>query len=808
VERKSISLKYLPKADVLVYQPNASVTIITNEGTELTKNVQSHFEKEGRKVVILSFSEAKNGHFSNEIILKNTDDASVKEAIAQIIAKYGAIGNFIHLHPHFEFQHGNFAQHFFQEKSILKTVFLLAKYLQPSLTAQNTAQRTAFMTVTRLDGQLGLGKRGNISILGGGFSGLVKSLNLEWSSVFCRAIDIQPEFNAEIIAQNIFTELHDANVNHTEIGIFEGGRTTFSTEKTPLHDSENIATDMTASDVFLVSGGARGVTASCIIEMAAKFKNKFILVGRSSIENPLPNYAIHENNEAALKALIMNDLKEKTEKVDISALKKTYNAIIAKKEIEETLSKIKANGGEVAYIAGDVNDLSGIKGELHKITQKWGQITGIVHGAGMLADKFIQNKTEADFNNVLSVKLDGLLSMLKIVNLNTLKHLVLFSSVAGFYGNVGQTDYAIANEILSKAAHLFKKNHPKTKVSAINWGAWEGGMVSPELKKKFLEAGVVLVNHAGGAAMFINEFNEKYDDQPQVIIGGTLPTPQSALSSALKTYHIQRNLSITDNPFLQHHAIHGNPVLPVVNAASWMADACLNLYPDFTLDTMDNLQLFKGITFNNTATNTYFTNIKETQKSPTSLVFEVEITSKGAKLPVYHYKSQVTLRHKSVVKIANPIQPSTIASTKKIIGAQLYKDGSLFHGAYFQGIEEILDYTDTYLVLKCAAKSVPLTAQGQFPVHAVNTFFLDIQYQGMLIWVQKFHNGAKSLPLHTQSSTVYKELPFDKTLYVRLDIKENSPFKMTANCTVFDENGAVYQYTEGAAVTVSPQLQW
>jgi NADP-dependent 3-hydroxy acid dehydrogenase YdfG len=105
-------------------------------------------------------------------------------------------------------------------------------------------------------------------------------------------------------------------------------------------------------------------------------------------------------------------------------LKKTYNTIIAKKEIEETLSKIKINGGEVAYIAGDVNDLSGIKNELQAITQKWGQITGIVHGAGMLADKFIQNKTEADFNNVLSVKLDGLLSMLKVVNLNTLKHLV------------------------------------------------------------------------------------------------------------------------------------------------------------------------------------------------------------------------------------------------------------------------------------------------------------------------------------------------------------------------------------------------
>jgi len=71
------------------------------------------------------------------------------------------------------------------------------------------------------------------------------------------------------------------------------------------------------------------------------------------------------------------------------------------------------------------------------------------------------------------------------VDIHNLDHLVLFSSVAGFYGNVGQTDYAIANEILSKAAHQFKTNHPNTKVSAINWGAWDSGMVSGELKVQF-----------------------------------------------------------------------------------------------------------------------------------------------------------------------------------------------------------------------------------------------------------------------------------------------------------------------------------
>jgi hypothetical protein len=37
---------------------------------------------------------------------------------------------------------------------------------------------------------------------------------------------------------------------------------------------------------------------------------------------------------------------------------------------------------------------------------------------------------------------------------------VLFSSIVGFFGNVGQSDYAIANEILNKSAHLIKRKYP------------------------------------------------------------------------------------------------------------------------------------------------------------------------------------------------------------------------------------------------------------------------------------------------------------------------------------------------------------
>ena len=75
-------------------------------------------------------------------------------------------------------------------------MFFIAKHVQEDLNELGQDQRANFLTCTRMDGQLGQGKRGNTSVVGGGITGLVKCLNLEWSPVFCRAIDIQPELSS------------------------------------------------------------------------------------------------------------------------------------------------------------------------------------------------------------------------------------------------------------------------------------------------------------------------------------------------------------------------------------------------------------------------------------------------------------------------------------------------------------------------------------------------------------------------------------------------------------------------------------
>ena len=239
VNRFAVELDYLPQPDFLEFSlPATHCALVSNEGTALTTSVVTALRAAGNKVVVLNLPNVANPVTEQAVNLAAPTDEAIGTAVQAIQAQYGKIGTFIHLHPHFEFQGGNFTQHFSADKAIVKTVFFLAKHLQKDLNELGTTQRANFLTVTRLDGQLGQGQRGNTSIIGGGLTGLVKCLNLEWSPVFCRAVDIQPELPVAQIAQHIAAELHDPNVTVVEVAVAADGRKTPVAKATPVPEKQ------------------------------------------------------------------------------------------------------------------------------------------------------------------------------------------------------------------------------------------------------------------------------------------------------------------------------------------------------------------------------------------------------------------------------------------------------------------------------------------------------------------------------------------------------------------------------------------
>ncbi|MBN1627699.1 MAG: SDR family NAD(P)-dependent oxidoreductase, partial [Deltaproteobacteria bacterium] len=806
ISRSIVRLKYLPLPDYLINPvPEGHTSLIVNDGTSLTTEVAELLLKEGGRVVVLSLPEdivAKKNTLPEgvkEVVLENTGDECIKSTIGGI----ENIHSFVHLHPRFEVEDGDFSPFFEKEKAIVKTVFLIAKYLKQPLDNATETGRSCFMVVVHMDGELGMGGNAHASPLCGGLFGLIKTLKLEWPAVFCRAVDLGREIESS--AEHVVAEMHDPDSGLLEVGYSrDNGRQTLVAEKVDVDRGSLQRPEIGPSTVFLASGGGRGVTAECIIRLAENYKCRFILLGRSSHKDSEPDSAKGVSGEKELKRLIMQDLQSGGKKPTLPAIQKIYNEIVANREINKTLQAIKQAGGKAAYVSADVTDLSSLKNALPEAIKQMGSITGIIHGAGRLADKLIEDKTEADFEAVYSVKVKGLLAILDCVPTDDLRHLVLFSSVAGFYGNIGQSDYAIANETLNKTSHFFKKHHPLCHVSAINWGPWDSGMVSPELKKHFEKHHVALISTRAGSSMFVDEMSMTYRDQVQTVIGNILPFAASRIDNKLRTYRILRRMTLEANPFLNDHMVGEYPVVPVVCVVGWFSHTCENIYPDFKVFSCEDNKLFKGIVFDGSHAEKYVMDLKEIEKNTEEIVFEGLIWSNGS-----NGKKKKNFHYGSIIKLVKNIPDAPVYQNgdKRIDPAseisieELYHNGTLFHGPVFQGIKKVLSLTPERIILECQLARISEKVLGQFPNQTVNTILMDMQYQAMLVWVKHFQNAA-SLPLKTRHVKFYGTIPFDKKFFITVDVRSSNEFKMVADISTYDEDYRLYIQTQGAEVTL------
>jgi len=149
-----------------------------------------------------------------------------------------------------------------------------------------------------------------------------------------------------------------------------------------------------------------------------------------------------------------------------------------KKKLLETIS---AKNNSVLYRQLDITNQDQVKQLVTSIKKEYNQLNGIIHCAGMISDNFILKKTTAEFSQVLMPKVNGAFNLDQASHDTDLDFMVLFSSVASWFGNLGQADYASANGFMDQFAiyrnQLVKTNQRQGKTLSINWPLWqEGGM--------------------------------------------------------------------------------------------------------------------------------------------------------------------------------------------------------------------------------------------------------------------------------------------------------------------------------------------
>jgi polyketide synthase PksN len=148
-------------------------------------------------------------------------------------------------------------------------------------------------------------------------------------------------------------------------------------------------------------------------------------------------------------------------------------------ETQVRLDALSTQTGRVSYRQLDLGDPDRVRQLVAAILHDHGQLNGILHSAGMIADNFILKKSSAEFRDVLTPKVAGTFHLDDATPDVPLDFFVLFSSFAGPVGNPGQADYAAANGFLDHFAayrnRLVAAGERHGRTRSIDWPLWQAG---------------------------------------------------------------------------------------------------------------------------------------------------------------------------------------------------------------------------------------------------------------------------------------------------------------------------------------------
>jgi NAD(P)-dependent dehydrogenase (short-subunit alcohol dehydrogenase family) len=697
-----------------------------------------------------------------------------------------------------------------------KALFLLLRELSGKLIAD-----AHVVSASDLGGFYGREGRSDGALrLVAGSVGTLKSFRAEHETLRVKAIDLDPARDAASLAADLLGEI-ELEGGRQEVGYPAGQRTVFHTT------AEAVATDAARKSalknlVVLATGGARGITAETLRELARP-GNTLVLTGRSPLEDESVEIAALRD-AASLRDHFVGEVRAGRMSLSPREIQKRVAGVLAQREMRANIADLTAAGAKVEYVAVDVTDENGIRALLEDIARRHGPIAGVVHGAGIIEDKLLADKASDSWSRVVETKVLGLLLLQKYLDPNALQFFTVFSSVAGRYGNSGQSDYACANELMNRlCVALQARWGERVAVSALCWGPWGAtkfgaGMVTAETEAKFASIGVKLVSAELGRKLFREELVHSSDAPVEVVCGeaawdtreaelglirtvaGTSspaaapgagePMLGDAASEAQPTGEriVRLHLDRAHHLYLDEHMLDGKQVLPAAAALEMMAEAGRLLWPGWQLAEVREHKLMKGV---------------EMESQPRKLRILIHPPTYGssegfdvtAQLQSELANGKMLTHYRAVLRLAQqlpaPVPADRERHTEKSLSLATAYDEWLFHGPRFRVIEKIegLSRNGAGARVRASHPHQWLAAgHASAPEWVFDPALLDAAAQMAWLWSRAFRDEA-ALPASFGRVVRYRaQLPEHMHMeYGRIETAD--PNLIRANVTFFDEQG-------------------
>lgn len=292
--------------------------------------------------------------------------------------------------------------------------------------------------------------------------GLCRVIPLEYSHISCRSVDIVlPDagtWQQEKLIEQLMAELTAISADAV-VAYRETHRWVESFEPVSLNSIATEETRLKKNGVYLLTGGLGGMSLVIAEYLAQTVQAKLILLGRS-----------HFPHRDEWELWLANH--EPTDEVSCK---------IRQLQVMENL------GAEVLVVSADVANLTQMQTAIAQGNERFGQINGVFHTAGIYGGGLIQLKTSETATGNLLPKVQGTQVLDLVFQDTKLDFLVLFSSIASIRGYMGYLDYCAANSFMDAFAH-YKTSTDNTFTVSINWDNWQnvGMSVAVEARQKAL----------------------------------------------------------------------------------------------------------------------------------------------------------------------------------------------------------------------------------------------------------------------------------------------------------------------------------
>ncbi|MEI6787786.1 MAG: SDR family NAD(P)-dependent oxidoreductase [bacterium] len=688
----------------------------------------------------------------------------------------------------------------------VKSLFYLTQAAAEDLKTPSASGRARILAAVETDGDF----PGQ-----GGITGLVNTLATEWPDVTASTIALSRSESTPVLIQRIMEELPCGNDSRYS-GFSGGKRQHIIIAPAELDRGTDEALHIASDWVILVTGGARGITAQVCLELAERFKPTLILAGRSPLpaaEEASATRGIDSPEE--LRRILARQLAGHNGKAPPLVIEAAYRRLCGEREIRATLASLQRSGSRVSYLQTDVRDETSLTGVIERIYAEFGRLDGVIHGAGLIEDKRVEDKTPESFDRVFDTKADGAFLLSRHLRLDSLKFMVLFSSVAAL-GNAGQSDYAAANGVLNALARDVDRRM-KGRVVALLWGPWQSaGMASEEVLRRFQSMGVQVIPPDAGRRCFVDELQYGRKGDVEVLLGnapyasGAEPVnlPLVGAGSVIHnngTLEVACTLDPAKHAYLYDHMLDGKPVFPAAMAMELMAESAwaAAISPRGGIE-ISSLQVQKGIVIDQNQPKSLIVRglrVKPQPETAHAEAFSMEIC--GAETGNRaHYRALVTLG----------VEPAPVPSLE--VGAlkpfplsvlEAYRQW-LFQGHCFAGITAIEGIREDAIV--GLLQSVPAEVCLPGSPHSqwvLDPTILDASFQLAILWERYWHDMTP-LPMQMGRFRLFHPLSAQPVRCILKAIAQDGGETLTTDLHYTDAQGRLLAVMEGMIFSCTKAL--